>query len=114
LSIIAGYTYTGSAAAPPRAAGGGAVFLEALSLNSSASQILVVCHGFGCADRNQFVLTPAKVGYLRGMLSGAHSARDERKILAKAVAWFDRDSGRAAGPVGRIARASVETKSGPS
>jgi hypothetical protein len=35
-------------------------------------------------------------------------------ILAKAVAWFDRDSGRAAGPVGRIARASVETKSGPS
>jgi hypothetical protein len=103
-----------SAATPLHAGGGGAAFLETLSLSSSPSQVLVVCHGFGCAYRNQFVLTPAKVGYLGGMLSGAHSARDERKMLAKAVAWFDREGGRAAGTVGRIARASVETKSGPS
>jgi hypothetical protein len=100
-----------SAAAPLHAAGGdGAAFLETHSLSSSPSQILVVCHGFGCAYRNQFVLTPAKVGYLGGILSGAHSAKDERKMLAKAVAWFDRESGRAAGTVRRIARASVETK----
>lgn len=104
-----------SAAAPLHAAGdGGTAFLEKLSLNSAPSQILVVCHGFGCAYRNQFVLTPAKVGYLKAMLSGAHSAKEERKILAKAVAWFDREGGRAAGTVGRIARASVETKSGSS
>jgi hypothetical protein len=106
----------GAAVAPFRASGseGGAAFLEQLSLNAAPSQILVVCHGFGCAYRNQFVMSPAKVAYLKAMLSGAHSPKDERKMLAKAVAWFDREGGRAAGTVGRIARASAETKSGPS
>jgi hypothetical protein len=95
------------------ASGGGAAFLEKLSLNAQAAQTLVVCHGFGCAYRNQFVLTPAKVGTLRGMFASARSAKDERKALAKAVAWFDREGGRAAGTVGRVARAGVGTKSGP-
>src|SRR5580704_2267637 len=56
-----------SAAVPLEAAasGGGAAFLEKLSLNPQPSQILVVCHGFGCAYRNQFVLTPARVANLR-------------------------------------------------
>jgi hypothetical protein len=105
-----------STVAPLRASGseGGAAFLEQLSINSAPSQILVICHGFGCAYRDQFVMTPAKVAYLKAMLGGAHSAKDERKMLAKAVAWFDREGGRAAGTVGRIARASAETKSGPS
>jgi hypothetical protein len=100
---------------PLKAAGGdgGASFLEKLSLNASPSQTLIVCHGFGCAYRNQFVLTPARVAMLRGMLGSTKSAKDERKVLAKAVAWFDREGGRTAGTVGRIARASAETKSGP-
>jgi hypothetical protein len=96
------------------ASGGGAAFLEKLSLNPQPSQILVVCHGFGCAYRNQFVLTPARVANLRAMLGAAHSAKEERRVLAKAVAWFDREGGRAAGTVGRIARAGAATKSGPS
>jgi hypothetical protein len=106
----------GSATVPLQAAAsdGGAAFLEKLSLNSAPSQILVVCHGFGCAYRNQFVLTPARVANLKAMLGAAHSAKDERRILAKAVAWFDREGGRAAGTVGRIARAGATTKSGPS
>ena len=106
----------GVAAAPRQAAAsdGGAAFLEKLSLNAAPAQILVVCHGFGCAYRNQFVLTPAKISYLKGMLAAAHSAKEERKLLAKAVAWFDREGGRAAGTVGRIARAGAATKSGPS
>lgn len=95
------------------ASDGGAAFLEKLSLNASPSQVLVVCHGFGCAYRNPFVLTPAKVAYLRGLLASARSAKDERKALAKAVAWFDREGGRAAGTVGRVARAGVGTKTGP-
>jgi hypothetical protein len=105
----------GTVAAPrqAKASDGGAAFLEKLSLNSTPSQILVVCHGFGCAYRNQFVLTPAKVSYLKGMLGAAHSAKEERKLLARAVAWFDREGGRAAGTVGRIARAGAATKSGP-
>jgi hypothetical protein len=105
----------GSAAAPLSAAasGGGAAFLEKLSLNPAPSQILVVCHGFGCAYRNRFVLTPARVASLKAMLGAAHSAKEEREVLAKAVAWFDREGGRAAGTVGRIARAGAATKSGP-
>ena len=105
----------GTVAAPrqAKASDGGAAFLEKLSLSSAPSQILVVCHGFGCAYRNQFVLTPAKVSYLKGMLGAAHSAKEERKLLARAVAWFDREGGRAAGTVGRIARAGAATKSGP-
>jgi hypothetical protein len=102
-------------AAPLRAAGGdgGTAFLEKLSLNSQPASVLIVCHGFGCAYRNSFVLTPARVTMLRGMLAAARSARDERKVLAKAVAWFDREGGRTAGTVGRIARASATTRSGP-
>jgi hypothetical protein len=91
----------------------GAAFLEKLSLNSSPSSVLVVCHGFGCARRDTFVLTPARVATLRGMLGSPKSAKDERRALAKVVAWFDREGGRAAGTVGRIARASAATKSGP-
>jgi hypothetical protein len=91
----------------------GAALFEKLSLSTQASPVLTVCHGFGCAYRNQFVLTPAKLSYLRGMLQTAHSAKEERKILAKAVAWFDREGGRVAGTVGRVAYASADTRSGP-
>ena len=98
-----------------RAAGdAGTAFLEELSLNSSPSSVLVICHGFGCAYRDTFALTPARVVQLRAMLGSPKSARHERKALAKVVAWFDREGGRAAGTVGRIARAGVTTKSGPS
>jgi hypothetical protein len=104
-----------TAPSPLRAAGsdGSAAFLEKLSLNSSPSSVLIICHGFGCADRNQFVLTPVRLAMLRAMLGAAKSAKDERRVLAKEVAWLDREGGRTAGTVGRIARASAETKSGP-
>ena len=95
------------------ASDGGAAFLEKLSLNASPSSVLVVCHGFGCAYRNTFPLTPGRVAMLRGMLGSARSAKDERKALATVVAWLDREGGRTAGTVGRIARASAATKSGP-
>jgi len=42
-----------------------------------------------------------------------HSAKEERKALAKAVAWFDARRPRRR-YVGRIARAGAGTKSGPS
>ncbi len=115
-ALLGAAIIAGAAATPRQAAAsdGGAAFLEKLSLNAAPSQILVVCHGFGCAYRNQFVLTPAKISYLKGILGAAHSAKEERKLLAKIVAWFDREGGRAAGTVGRIARAGAATKSGPS
>jgi hypothetical protein len=95
------------------ASNGGTAFLEKLSLNSSPSSVLVVCHGFGCARRDTFPLTAGRVAMLRSMLGSARSAKDERNALAKVVAWFDREGGRTAGTVGRIARASAATKSGP-
>jgi hypothetical protein len=98
---------------PAHAASDGAAFLEKLSLNSSPTSVLVVCHGFGCAYRDTFPLTPGRVATLRSALGSAKSAKDERKALAKVVAWFDREGGRTAGTVGRIARASAATKSGP-
>jgi hypothetical protein len=100
-------------AALPARADNGAAFLEKLSLNSAPSKTLIVCHGFGCAYRNPFVLTPAHLSTLQGMLGAAHSAKEERKILAKVVAWFDREGGRVAGTTARIARAGAGTKSGP-
>jgi hypothetical protein len=92
----------------------GTAFLEKLSLSTTPSPVLTVCHGFGCAYRNQLVLTPARLSYVRGALAGARSARDERKALAKIVAWFDREGGKVAGTVNRVAYASADTKSGPS
>jgi hypothetical protein len=87
--------------------------LEKLSLDPAPAKILVVCHGFGCAYRDQLVLTPARIAYLHGALAAARSAKDERRILGGVVAWLDREEGRAAGTVGRIARAGAGTKSGP-
>jgi hypothetical protein len=108
------FLFAALASPPLQASGdGGASFLEKLSLNSSPSSVLIVCHGFGCASRNQFVLTPARMAMLRGMLGAARSAKDERRLLARAVAWLDREGGRAAGTVGRIARAGASTRSGP-
>jgi len=95
------------------AADGGVTFLKDLSLGTEASPILTICHGFGCAQRNEFVLTPARTSFVRSTLGRARSAKDERKALAKVVAWFDRESGKAAGTVNRIAYASASTKSGP-
>jgi hypothetical protein len=103
----------GGGASSAGAADGGATFLRDLSLGTEASPVLVICHGFGCAARNQFVLTPARLGVIRSTLSRARSAKDERKALAKVVAWFDRESGKVAGTVNRIAYASATTKSGP-
>jgi hypothetical protein len=92
----------------------GAGFLGQLSISVPASPIFIVCHGFGCAYRNQLVLTPAKFSRLRGMLAAARSAGEERKAIARVVAWFDVEGGRVAGTVNRVAYASADTKSGPS
>ncbi len=89
-------------------------FLERLSVDVSASPVLTVCHGFGCAYRDQLFLTPAKISYLRGLLQATRSASEERKTIARIVSWFDREGGRVAGTAGRIAYAGVGTKSGPS
>ena len=100
---------------PLRAAGqdSNAEFLEKLSLAAEPAQILMVCHGFGCTYRNAFLLTPGRIAHLRQVLGEPRSASDERKAIGRAVAWFDREGGRVASTVGRIAYAAAGTKSGP-
>jgi hypothetical protein len=103
-------------ATPPAAAQTAAAvaFLEKLSLSPATTPVLTLCHGFGCAFRNQFVVTPQRLSFIRATLSGARSAKDERKALSRIVAWFDREGGKVAGTVNRVAYASADTKSGPS
>jgi len=115
FAVLGGLAAALLQALPVRAAGndGSAEFLEKLSLNSAPSPVITICHGFGCAYRNPLVLTPARLGFLRSALQAVHSARDERKALGRVVAWYDRESGRVAGTVGRIAYAGAGTKSGP-
>jgi hypothetical protein len=104
-----------SQARPLRAAGpdGNAEFLEKLSLATEPAQLLMVCHGFGCSYRNPFMLTPERIAHLRQVLREPRSASEERKAIGRAVAWFDREGGRVASTVGRIAYAGAGTKSGP-
>jgi hypothetical protein len=104
--------------AQPRAlrAGGydsNADFLERLSLDAEPSELLMVCHGFGCRYRDPFVLTPERIADLHSVLAEPRSAPEERQAIGRAVAWFDREGGRVAATVGRIAYASARTKSGP-
>jgi len=113
LSLVAALAAPASSEPVLAAGNSSAAFLEKLSLSSAPSRVLTVCHGFDCTYRDQLVLTPAKLSHLRDALGAAHSARDERKALGRAVAWFDRESGRVASTVGRIAYAGAGTKSGP-
>jgi hypothetical protein len=89
-------------------------FLEKLSLGPVSTPSLVICHGFGCAFRNQFVVTPARLSSIRSALARVRSASDERKALSGLVSWLDREGGKVAGTVNRAAYASLDTKSGPS
>jgi hypothetical protein len=109
---------TSVALAQPRVlrAGGrdsNADFLEKLSLAAEPSAMLMVCHGFGCSYRDPFLLTPERIASLRHVLGEPRSATEERQAIGRAVAWFDREGGRVAATVGRIAYASMRTKSGP-
>jgi hypothetical protein len=112
LAIIITICSLWSAYAATTGDGGGAAFLEGLSLSTAPSQILVVCHGFGCAYRDELMLTPSRLSFLRAALGTPRSAR-ERKALAGVVARFDREEGRVAGTVGRVAYAGATTENRP-
>ena len=115
LMLMAALTATWCEPHAARAAGqdSNTAFLEKLSLDLEPGQMLTVCHGFGCTYRDPFTLTPERLGYLRRVLGQPRSARGEREAIGRAVAWFDREGGRVASTVGRIAYASASTRSGP-
>jgi hypothetical protein len=73
----------------------------------------MVCHGFGCTYRDPFLLTAERIAALRSVFGEPRSAAEERQAIGRAVAWFDREGGRVAATIGRVAYASARTKSGP-
>jgi hypothetical protein len=113
-SFLIAAALAGAASRPAAAENIAAVaFLEKLSLSPASTPVLTLCHGFDCRYRNQFVVTPARLSFIRTTLAGARSARDERKAVSKIVAWYDREGSKVAGTVNRIAYAGADTKSGP-
>jgi hypothetical protein len=84
-----------------------------LSLPLPTTNLVVICHGFGCLYRTQVVLTAADRAHVKTLLApGAASPAAERRAIANAVAWFDRRIGPAAGTTHRTARAGLEESAG--
>ena len=87
--------------------------LAAVSLSIPTSASVVICHGFGCAQRTEIRLGKGDHSKLTALLAtGRGSAAAERGALATAIAWFDRRVGPEAGTTRRIARASGITQGG--
>jgi hypothetical protein len=76
FAVVTACTAPHSAAAESAAA---AAFLEKLSLSPASAPVLTLCHGFGCAFRNEFVVTPARLAFVRLTLSGVRHHHHRRR-----------------------------------
>jgi hypothetical protein len=77
-----------------------------VSLSPPSPRLVIVCHGFGCAQRTPVGLGAGDLATLSSLLApGRASAEAERRAIAAAWAWFDRRIGPAAGTTHRVARA---------
>jgi hypothetical protein len=85
-----------------------------LSLTLPTTNLVIVCHGFGCGYRTPVALTAGDRSKLASLLAaGRASAQAERSAVAAATAWFDRRVGPDAGTTKRVARANGVSRSGP-
>jgi len=85
-----------------------------VSLPLPSTNMVVVCHGFGCERRTAIGLSTGDRAKLAELLAaGRISADAERRAVAAATAWFDRRVGPAAGTTRRIARANGMTQHDP-
>jgi hypothetical protein len=83
-----------------------------LSLVQPTPAQIVICHGFDCRLRAEVGLTAGDRAHLADVLaSGRASPAAERRSVARAIAWFDRRVGPAAGTTHRVARASFAQSS---
>jgi hypothetical protein len=83
-----------------------------LSLLEPTPSRIVICHGFDCRLRAEVGLTGGDRAQLAAILrSGQGSPAAERRSVARAIAWFDRRVGPAAGTTHRVARASFAQSS---
>ena len=85
-----------------------------LSLTLPTTNLVVVCHGFGCEHRTAIGLSASDRAKLAELLAaGRASAEAERRAVAAATAWFNRRVGPSAGTTRRIARAGALTQHDP-
>jgi hypothetical protein len=88
--------------------------LEGLSLPVPVAARPVICHGFGCAYQTPIALHPADRAQIRRFFVGSEDAIDERRALAKTMAWYDRRVAGEAGTLKAKARAGVGSAGDPS
>jgi len=88
--------------------------LEGLSLPVPVAARPVICHGFGCAYQTPIALGAADRAQIRRFFAGAGDAIDERRALAKTMAWYDRRVAGEAGTLKAKARAGVGSAGDPS
>ncbi len=85
-----------------------------LSLTLPTTNLVVVCHGFGCARRTAVAFTAGDRTKLAELLAAGRASADaERRAVAAATAWFDRRVGPSAGTTRRVARAGALTQNDP-
>ena len=88
--------------------------LEGLSLPVPVAARPVICHGFGCAYQTPIALGPFDHAQIRKFFAGNEDAIDERRALAKTMAWYDRRVAGEAGTFKAKARAGIGSAGDPS
>jgi hypothetical protein len=79
------------------------------SVSAPTSELVVVCHGFGCKFRAEVELSAADRGTLAQIMAGGKaSPAAERQAVAGAWAWFDRRIAASAGTRNHVAAAGAE------
>ncbi len=85
-----------------------------ISISPPTTNLVVVCHGFGCRFRTAVGLSNADRTTLTKMFASARKSPEaERKAVATATRWFDRRVGPEAGTTTRVAYAGVRSDQGP-
>ena len=85
-----------------------------ISISPPTTNLVVVCHGFGCRFRTAVGLTNADHSKLKQMFASAKKTPEaERKAIGLATSWFDRRIGPEAGTTRRVAYAGVRSDQGP-
>ena len=85
-----------------------------ISISPPTTNLVVVCHGFGCRFRTAVGLSNADRAKLKQMFSSARKSPEaERKAVAAATRWFDVRVGPEAGTTKRVAYAGVRSDQGP-
>lgn len=86
-----------------------AAYLSKYEVPPPTANMVVICHGFGCAFRTPVGLNGKDIAQLRELLGkGRRSAQDEINAIANAVAWFERRVGAVTGTSRRTPRAGPE------